>query len=88
LGKIILNYTGYISVYVTSTSLKTYVEAAYCCPEYGLYGGGWNVTLGGNIFPVVFPVLPCHNYDNFIEIIVGNTDPLGATVTVTITYYY
>jgi predicted PurR-regulated permease PerM len=76
-----LNYCGYISVQVlSSTTSNTYVRVIYTV--HGInYDNQINV---GSMGTAVFPVLPTS-----IEIRVGNTNFFnGATETVTITYYY
>jgi len=73
-------YAGYIEVIVTSTTPNTTVQISGRSIEGWSYHSGvmWVGTSG----TVYFPVAP-----GFVSVGVGNSDPNGATITVTIIYY-
>jgi len=76
------NYAGYVSIFVlSSTTNYTYARVLYSV--YGVnYDNAVNVGASGIVY---FPVLPSSS----ITVEVGNNNAvLGATETVTITYYY
>jgi uncharacterized coiled-coil protein SlyX len=76
------SYAGYVTVDIhDDNTTTTYVRAIYSA--YGVkYDDQIHVVAGGK---AVFPILPSSG----IEIRIGNTNLLiGATETVTITYYY
>jgi hypothetical protein len=81
-----LPYAGYIEVIVTSTSPNTYVQITgeYYLPNSP--NSGWTYNSGdlpvGTSGTAYFPVVPGQ-----VTVSIGNTDPNGATVTVTIIYY-
>jgi hypothetical protein len=75
-----LDYAGYVTVAVQSSSNTTYVE-----PVYSSYGVNfdYNMTVGTG-GTAAFPVLP-----GLVEIRVGNTEIAGTiTAAITATYYY
>jgi predicted PurR-regulated permease PerM len=76
----VVNFAGYVSVSVQSSTNTTYVEVVYS--SYGVNYDG-NVTVGTS-GTAVFPILPA-----LIDIRVGNTNPVDpANATVTAIYYY
>jgi uncharacterized coiled-coil protein SlyX len=75
-----IQYAGYVSVGVESSSNTTYAQLVYS--SYGV-NYDHNVTVGTS-GTAVFPILPAE-----IEIRIGNTEPVeNVTVTVTATYRY
>jgi hypothetical protein len=75
-----VQFAGYVTVAVQSSSNKTYVQLIYSS-----YAVNYNSTITvGTSGTAAFPVLP-----SYLAIIVGNTeteDAVGATVTATYTY--
>ena len=81
-----LQYAGYIAVIVTSTSPSTYVRISgefYLpnSPNSGWIYQSYDLPVGTS-GTAYFPVVPGQ-----VTVSVLNTDPNGATVTVTIIYY-
>jgi hypothetical protein len=77
-----INYAGYISVQIeSSTTNRTYVQAYYNSHELN-YSNRVTVGLGETVF---FPVLPSQD----LEIIFGRThSEEQANITVTVVYHY
>ena len=75
-----VEYAGYVTVAVQSSSNTTYVETVYS--SYGV-NFDYNMTVGTSE-TAAFPVLP-----GLVEIRVGNTELAGTiTAAITATYYY
>ncbi|MEM3055378.1 MAG: hypothetical protein QXM52_06720 [Candidatus Bathyarchaeia archaeon] len=75
-----LQFAGYITVHVQSSSNTTYVELSYSHREVNYH----NIVTVGTNGTAAFPVLPA-----IIEINVGNTDTVSpVTASVMAIYYY
>jgi uncharacterized coiled-coil protein SlyX len=75
----ILQFAGYVTVYVQSSSNTTYVELSYSYHEVDYQN---SVTVGTN-GTAAFPVLPA-----LVKINVGNTDTISPVTTSIMAIYY
>ncbi|HVP16651.1 MAG TPA: hypothetical protein VMT42_04725 [candidate division Zixibacteria bacterium] len=90
-----VDYSGYVTVQVKTSTNTTYVEVVYTFmisnTPYGVYYDK-RVYFDPANEEAVFPVLPLKNHYSIagrLEIRVGNSDPLNnATVNITMIYYY
>lgn len=90
-----VDYAGYVTVQVTTSTDTTYVEVSYTfmigITPYGVYYDK-RVYFDPANEEAVFPVLPLRDHETIagrIEIAMGNSDPLNnVTGNITMTYYY
>jgi hypothetical protein len=90
-----VDYAGYVTVQVTTSTNTTYVEASYTFmvsnTPYGVYYDK-RVYFDPASEEAVFPVLPLKDHETLagrIKIAMGNSDPLNnVTCNITMIYYY